>query len=120
MNEDKQNLSEQEFVARINQILDASVSRIDAETCQKINKVRQQALAQNSKSKIFFTTSLGKAITVTVLSVFIAVLIVKTQFQTTMEDEEIEVLELIAAQDTLEMYEELEFYAWLIEEDATS
>lgn len=124
MSEEKQNSSEQDFVAQINEALDASVDRIDAETRQKLNAARRNALAQQ-KQKVFLASSWSKAIFATALSVFVAVLVVKTQFPVTteqgvIEEENLEALELIAAQDTLDMYEELEFYSWLVDEDVTT
>ena len=36
-----------------------------------------------------------------------------------LQGEGVEAIELIASQDTFELYEELEFYTWLAEEDVT-
>ena len=124
MNKEKQNLSEQKFVAQINEALDASVDRIDAETRQKLNAVRRNALSQQ-KRNIFLSSGWSKAIFATALSVLVAVLVVQTynpfmQEQGVIEEENIEALELIAAQDALDMYEELEFYSWLVDEDVTT
>lgn len=119
MSVDKQKLSEKEFVTQIREALDASVERIDAETRHKINAARKQALAQQ-KQNTFFASHWGKAGIATALSIFIAILIVKTQLPGPIEEEGIEAMELMAAQDTFDMYEELEFYTWLAEEDVTT
>ena len=119
MSNDKHNINEQEFVAQINEALDASVDRIDAETCQKINSARQRALAQQ-KPNPFLASNWGKAIFATAVSIFVAVLVVKTQIQTSFEEVDLEDMELMAAKDTLDMYEELEFYTWLVDEDVTT
>ena len=124
MSKDKQNSSEQDFIAQINEALDASVDRIDVKTRQKLNAARRNALTQQ-KQKVFLVSNWSKAIFATALSVFVAVLVVKThnpfpQGQDVIEEENIEALDLIAAQDTLDMYEELEFYSWLVDEDVTT
>lgn len=124
MSKDKQNSSEQDFVAQISEALDASVDRIDADMQQKLNAARRHALSQQ-KQKVFLASSWNKAIFATALSILVAVLVVKTQFpssteQGLIEEESIEALELIAAQDALDMYEELEFYSWLVDEDVTT
>lgn len=119
MSSDKHKLGEQEFVTQVRDALDDSVERIDAETRHNIIAARQQALAQH-KQNTFFASSWSKAAIATTLSIFVAVLIVKTQLPGSIEEESIESMELMAAQDTLDMYEELEFYTWLADEDATT
>ena len=119
MNDEKQNVSEQKFVAQITEALDASVDRIDAETRQRINAGRQRALEQD-KRKPFLVATWNKTMLAAALSIFVAVLVVKMQYQAPIEEENIEAMELMAAQDTLDLYEELEFYTWLAEEDVTT
>ncbi len=124
MSNDKQNSSERELLTRISKALDDSVDRLDAETCHKLNAARQRALAQQ-KRKTFFTSNWNKAILATAFTVFIAVLVVKPQWplineQGVIEEESFEAMELMAAQDALDLYEELEFYTWLADEDVTT
>ncbi len=110
-------MKDQEIQNKVVDALDASVERLDAETRQKLFAAREHAL---SKHKPFIFQHWGKAILATSFSLVMAVAIFYTQFRSPMQNEPIEALELIASQDTLEMYEDLEFYAWLVEEDATS
>ena len=124
MSEGNKNLSEQEFVAQINEALNASAGRIDAETRQKLNAARRNALSQQ-KQNLFLSSNWSKAIFATALTVLVGVLVVKThnpfpQGQGVIEEDNIEALELMAAQDTLDLYEELEFYSWLVDEDVTT
>ncbi len=111
---DDQNVNDEKLVSEVRDALDDSVKRIDAETSQKIVAARQQALAKAPKK-----FSLPKLFTVaaTACSILIAVVVVSTQWNQPMETEAIE---LVATQDTIELYEELEFYTWLVEEDVTS
>ena len=113
MKED-QNLSDEKLVSQVCEALDDSVNRINAETSQRIVAARQQALA--SSPRRFFSTKFF-AVTATAFSIFLAVMIVNTQLNQPLENEGVEAIELMASQDTFELYEELEFYTWLAEED---
>jgi len=116
MSKDNQNRSEDKLVSQVCEALDDSVQRIDAETNQSIIAARQQALAQSFKRftmpKIFAAA--------TALSIFVAVLLVNTQFNPFVDAENTQSVELAATPDTIELYEELEFYTWLVDEDVTS
>ena len=116
MKED-QKLSDEKLVSQVCEALDDSVSRINAETSQRIIAARQQALASKPRK---FGSAKFFAITATAFSILLAVIIVNTQLNQPLHDESVEAIELIASQDTFELYEELEFYTWLTEEDVTS
>ena len=115
MKKDDQNLSEEKLVSHVREALDDSVNRIDAETSQRIIAARQQALAKAPR-KFAFPKLLTAA--ATAFSILLVVVIVNFQLNKPLETEGVEAMELIAAQDTFELYEELEFYTWLLEEDA--
>ena len=115
MKED-QNLSDEKLVSQVCEALDDSVSRINAETSQRIIAARQKALASSPRK---FGSGKFFAVTATAFSIVFAVTIVLTQLNQPIENESVEAIELIASQDTFELYEELEFYTWLAEEDVT-
>ncbi|MBT8124367.1 MAG: hypothetical protein KJO81_06040 [Gammaproteobacteria bacterium] len=116
MNTDNHNGKDEKLVSQVCDALDNSVNRIDAETSQKIIAARKSALERTpqrfSLPKLF-------AVAATALSIFIAVIIVKTQLNQPLVNEDT-TMEMVASQDTFELYEELEFYTWLVEEDVTS
>ncbi len=116
MSTDEQNVKDEELVSKVCEALDDSVKRIDAETSQRIIAARQQALAKAPKKFAFPKFIVAAA---TAFSILLAVIIVNTQLNQPLESESVEAMELIAVQDTLELYEELEFYTWLVEEDVT-
>ena len=116
MSTEKQNIKDEKIVSEVCDALDDSVKRIDAQTAQGITTARQAALAKAPKR---FSIPKLFAATATALSIFVAVLLVNTQFNQNLETESVEAMELIASQDTIELYEELEFYTWLVEEDVT-
>ena len=113
------NESNQALVEKVCENLDASLQRMDAETQHKLIAAREKALTQRAS---LFTFNWPKAALAAACSVALAILVITTQFstQSLLQGEGVEVLELTAAQDTLELYEELEFYTWLAEEDAAS
>ena len=117
MNTDKHNVSNEKLVSQLSDALDDSVNRIDAETSQRIVAARKQALSniprKFSMPKLFTAAA-------TALSIFVAVIILNSQLNQPTLNEENEAIELVATQETIELYEELEFYTWLVEEDVTS
>ncbi len=122
MNKDNQNIDDEKVIIEkviiiVRDALDGSVNRIDAETNQRLVVARRNALEQTQKR--FSVPKLFTA-AATAFSILIAVVIVTTQFNQPVETEGPQVVELVATQDTTELYEELEFYAWLVEEDVTS
>lgn len=116
MSTENQNIKDENVVSQVRDALDDSVKRIDAETSQRITAARQAALAKAPKR---FSMPKFFAATATALSIFVAVLLVNTQLNQNLETESVEAIELIASQDTIDLYEELEFYTWLVEEDVT-
>ena len=116
MNTENQNLNDEKLISQVRETLDDSVNRIDAETSQRIIAARQQALTSAPKK---FTVPKLLTAAATAFSILLAVVIVNVQLNKPLESESVEALELIASQDTFELYEELEFYTWLAEEDVT-
>jgi len=124
MNKDDHNVNDEKLVSHVRDALDDSVNRIDAETSQKIVAARKSALALNESKWTLKRFSMPKifAVAATAFSIFIAVIIVNSQLNHPQLDSsgETEAIELAATQDSIELYEEIEFYTWLAEEDVTS
>ncbi len=116
MNTDNHNGKDEKLVSQVCDALDNSVNRIDAETRQRIIAARKSALERTQRR---FSLPKLFAVAATALSIFIAVMIVKTQLNQPLVNEDT-TMEMVASQDTFELYEELEFYTWLVEEDVTS
>jgi hypothetical protein len=117
MNQDSHNMNDENVVSKVRDALDDSVNRIDAETNQRLVAARKNALEHSQKKfampKLFTAAA-------TAFSLLLAIVIVTTQFNQPVEIEDGQSVELVATQDTTELYEELEFYTWLEEEDVTS
>jgi len=119
MTTDNHNVNDEKLVSQVRDALDDSVNRIDAETNQRIIAVRKQALASTKSSWLskIFTPAKIIAASATALSIFVAVFLVNTQLEQT---KEIDAIEIAGTKDAVELYEEIEFYTWLVEEDVTS
>jgi len=117
MNTNDHKVNDEKLVSQVRDALDDSVNRIDAETSQRIVAARKQAL---SKAPRKFSLPKLFAAAATAASVFIAVVIVNSQLNQPVVSDEHGTIEIAATQDSTELYEELEFYTWLIEEDVTS
>lgn len=119
MSDQKNSRDEQEFVSQIREALDTSVKRLDADTRHKIIAHRKRALDKHNENNRFILRWSIPAFAIAA-SVLITLAIVKIQSPITLEQESIEALELIVVQDTLDLYEELDFYVWLADEDVTT
>jgi len=119
MKTENHNANDEKLVSQVRDALDDSVNRIDAETNQRIVAARKQALASTESgwmSKIFTPPKIFAA-TATALSIFVAVFLVNTQLD---QAKQIDAIEIAGTQDAIDLYEEIEFYTWLVEEDVTS
>ena len=116
-NTDDHNMNDEKLVSQVCNALDDSVNRIDVETSQCIVAAREQVLEKTPRR---FSLPKLFAAAATTFSILIAVMIVNTQLNQPLESEEVEAMELATTQDTFELYEDLEFYTWLVEEDVTS
>jgi len=116
MNSDKTRtdaLESEAWAVRARSALEQSAQELDAATCSRLNRARQAALAAAPRARRPLAMAWPAALaTVSVLAV--AVMLVRQPepvvpvLPVASED-----FDVIAAQDSLELYENLEFYAWL-------
>jgi len=101
MNTDNHNVNDEKLVSQVCDALDDSVNRIDAETSQRIIAARENALKLTPKRfgvpKLF-------AAAATAFSILIAVVIVTSQLNQPVGNEETQAIELVATQDAIELY----------------
>jgi hypothetical protein len=121
MNTDER-IAEQRLEARTKTMFDESVARLDAATRSKLAKARNRALQELDESAAPMRRRLRQA-SLVVASLSVAVLAVSllmprddmdsVDMRTLTESTDFEIL---FAEEELEMFEELEFYAWLDEQ----
>ena len=112
-----ENEEDKRFLKQVKKTLDEGSSRLDPGIQSRLTQIRFKAM--ESKSSRWFPEWLYQPATQWA-SVACALLLVvlyfgepnKTQMGPGLED-----IDLLASADVLELYEELEFYAWLAEEN---
>lgn len=112
--------AEAEFLTRMRQQLDRSCDGLDARTVSRLNSIRHTALEHKQKRFSPLWLSFGGMVTAT----FLVFSLNLTSLQlpgsgaslkepaTTLED-----IEILTTTESLDFYEEYEFYQWLAEND---
>ena len=98
---------EEELLRQVRRTLDESVERMDAATASRITQARHAALKTGPALKSLW---LPTAAAVAASAAVVAVIVARAPDETAPVLEDIE---LIAAPDELDLYRDLEFYAWL-------
>jgi len=94
----------------IEHLLDASADALDAATLSKLHQARQRALAPRTKFGAAWWVPAGAATAasaVAVMTFWLGVVAPQARVNT-LED-----LEMLAANENTELYEQLDFYDWL-------
>lgn len=100
------------WVARARSTLDESVRDLDAATRSRLNRARHAALKSARSGRR--SLPLWPAALATAFGLVLAVLLVRTpEPALSAPPVAAEDFAVIAGQDSLELYEDLEFYAWL-------
>jgi hypothetical protein len=110
---------EKRFVDNVRKALDLDADKLDAGTQSKLNRVRQKALDAGERKgfdiRQWFTLPVaGWAATACILVLGLTIYMKQPNSAAPL----LEDIELLAAEDNLEFYDSLEFYAWLAEENS--
>ncbi len=119
--------SDEQFFQEVTRELDKSCDSLDAQTLSRLNHIRHQALEGNlSNNPPWYQQPLysGGALTV-------CVLVLSTFFysgmnlnsgsadnEITIAVSELENMEILSAEESFELYEDIEFYQWLSMNDS--
>ena len=115
----KSKRTEATFLARVKGQLDESVDQLDAETRSRLTQARYQALSGlEQRSPWWRGWSLPAGALATALVVVLAVDLARPPTPTESVSD-LEDLELLSANESFELLEELEFYEWLPAEQET-
>jgi len=107
MSEEKK---DQQLVNAIKSALDDSVTSIDANTVSRLTQIRNRALERaEKKTNLWFVLPAG-AIATACLALIVYSFVWNKEFDQPMTADDIE---LITSSDSLDLYEDLEFYEWL-------
>lgn len=111
---------ERRFLEKIRSELDAGAENLDRETLRRLHGARVTALAEVERRRTGWlriprwVTAGGVA---TAAVVVVAVSIWLAEPRQTLPARQAEDLEILTAQEHLEMYKDLEFYRWLADAD---
>lgn len=123
MQNDKNNFDEQAFLEKASNELDHSCERMDGETLSRLNTIRHAAIERGNKSTRVFLAPFGGLITACVL-VFVVSVFYPGQPDvpgqgTSDSGMAIEDLDILTSAESLELFENLEFYQWLEENESS-
>ncbi len=104
---------EKDLIDHIKRHLDESVEDIDAPTAARIAVARATALREGTKRRlVWYWPAVGVA---TAAAVLLAFMITFRSVPPQLTAEHQEELKVIASEQNMEFYENLDFYAWLAE-----
>jgi hypothetical protein len=110
MNED----NEDKLATNIRQSLDDSVESLDTNTLAKIRQIRAQAVARADVRQRHWSNLMTGALATACVITFAVMVLLRSPAPTSSVP--LDDLDLISSSESLELYEDLEFYEWL-EED---
>ncbi|HEC28511.1 MAG TPA: DUF3619 family protein [Gammaproteobacteria bacterium] len=107
-------MNEREFIGKAKSTLDRQANNLDAATLSRLNQARQAALQQikrPAKNRQAWVTAGGLAAAVLLTTIFLF------RAEEIAVSTNIDEMEIIASNDGLDLYEQLDFYIWMAEED---
>ena len=122
-------MSDKDFLQKINAQLDESAEHLDAATLSKLNQARQRALAkldgstQGELSSVIADTRrrwLPASAMAGVAIVALGSFLFLQNVNNPVDNGNVDTLEIVASNNNLDMYEQLDFYMWLVEEDTSA
>ena len=115
------NAAEAKFLAGIKQQLDHSCDALDARTVSRLNSIRHTALEHKQKRLNPLWLSFGGMVTATflVFTLNLSSLQLPGAAGNAEEAATLEDIEILTTTESLDFYEEYEFYQWLAENDSS-
>ena len=109
-------MNDDDFLKQIKHALDQQSESLDGETLSRLNRARQAAIQQADKkrSRLMWLPATGLVAALLLTSLFLF----RSDDIDMIQNGNIDEIELIASSEQLELLEQLEFYQWLLEEDA--
>jgi hypothetical protein len=112
-------MKEEEFLDKVKNSLDQRIDTLDGETLSRLNRARQTALQQqhlppHAANKWLLLPASGIAAALLISSIFMF----RSEQITDISGNEFDEIEIIASKDSIELYEQLDFYLWLLEEES--
>jgi len=119
--QDKQH-SEQAFLDKARQELDSSCEGLDGQTLSRLNRIRHEALERDSHPGRALLAPFGGLVTACVLVMLVSVYYPGQNTYTTVPVQEsasaVEDLDILISPESIDFFENLEFYQWLEENES--
>jgi hypothetical protein len=108
---------EQRLVDNIRQRMDQSCNALDGQTLSRLNRIRHAALERKQARASRMLLPFGGFVTASVLAVSVMLFAPGTP-EAVPAASAIEDLDILTSTDSLDLYEDYEFYQWLAENDS--
>ncbi len=105
---------EDKLTENIKQTLNDSAESIDANTLSRVRQIRAQAVARAEIRQHSWSGVMTGALATSCVMVFTIMILLRSP--TPIENLPVDDLDLISSSESLELYEDLEFYEWLAED----
>jgi hypothetical protein len=109
---------ERQLVAGIRQQLDRSCNALDGHTLSRLNRIRHAALERKQSRTSRMLLPFGGFVTACVLVVSVMLFTPGTAPETDAVASPLEDIDILTSSDSLDLYEDYEFYQWLAENDS--
>ena len=106
------------LVDGIRQKLDQSCNALDGQTLSRLNRIRHVALERKQARASRMLLPFGGFVTACVLVVSVMMFVPTRAPETEAVASPLEDIEILTSSDSLDLYEDYEFYQWLAENDS--
>jgi hypothetical protein len=106
------------LVSGIRQQLDQSCNALDGQTLSRLNRIRHTALERKQARASRMLLPFGGFVTACVLVVSVMTFVPTRAPETETVASPLEDIEILSSSDSLDLYEDYEFYQWLAENDS--
>jgi len=113
-------MNDKDFLQQVNKALDQQVESLDSETLSRLNRARHTAIQQQQQQREHQSTRLGwlSASGLAAAVLLVSLFMFRSEDIDIIHHGDVDEIDIIASSDKLEMFEQLDFYMWLLEEDA--
>ncbi|MDY6984100.1 MAG: hypothetical protein SV422_13530 [Pseudomonadota bacterium] len=108
-----ESMPDERFVAGIRRELDRSCNALDAHTLSRLNRIRHEALARRESRGTRMLLPFGGFVTACVLVLTVSLYMPGTAPNGEAAVPPLEDIDLLVSADSLDLYEDYEFYEWL-------
>ncbi len=109
---------DERMVAGIRQQLDKSCNALDGQTLSRLNRIRHEALERKQTRGSRMLLPFGGFVTASVLVLAVTLFRPGPEADVSTGASPLEDLEILTSSDSLDLYEDYEFYQWLAENDS--